>query len=95
MRIFRHSYGPKGSNKTTANYYVEFRDHNEIIRRVPAFKDEKASTEFGRKLEKLVDLRVAHERPEAELRRWLESLPNRIRQRFAKFGLLDGRTIAF
>ncbi len=94
MRIFKQHFGPKGNNKTTANYYIEFKDHNDITRRVPAFKDEKASTEFGRKLEKLVDLRIANERPEAELRRWLESLPNRIRQRLAKFGLLDSRTIA-
>ena len=44
MKIFKQHFGVKGSSKTTANYYVEFKDHNEITRRVLAFKDEKAST---------------------------------------------------
>src|SRR5207244_2182383 len=55
MRVFKTSYrDKKGRTKEAAKWYVEFRDHLEIIRRLPAFASKAASEELGRNLEKLV-----------------------------------------
>lgn len=37
-----------------AKWYVEFRDHLERIKRLPAFTDKAQSEAFGRKIERLV-----------------------------------------
>jgi len=55
MRVFKTTYKDrKGSTKKAARWYVEFRDHLETIRRLPAFESKAASEELGRNLDKLV-----------------------------------------
>jgi len=95
MRVFKPTRKDKsGRQKPYAKWYVEFRDHAETIRRIPAFTDKKQSEELGRKLEKLVACRANGESPDTTLGRWLESVPARIRDKLAKIGLLEGRTVA-
>ena len=54
MRVFRATYNDrKGRKRESTKLYVEFRDHNNRVRRLPAFKHKRASEEFGRKLEAL------------------------------------------
>ncbi len=60
-------------------------------RRLPGFRDRKATEELARKVERLSALKVAGEQPDAELYRWLEGLPSAIKGRLARFGLLTGR----
>ncbi len=51
------------------------------------------ASELGRKLEKLVALRMTGERPGPGLRGWLEQMPSDLRDRLQKIGLLDSRVI--
>ena len=95
MRVFRQKYKAKnGKTRDSAKWYVEIKDHNEIVRRIPGFTDKKATQEFGRRLEKLVATQVLGDTPGPELSRWLETLPSDTRKRLAKYGLLDARTVA-
>jgi len=89
MRIFKQSYGKKGQQKKTASWYVELRDHNDIRRKIPAFKDKKASLEFGNKLEKLVACRVINEKPEGDLLSWIESLSSKLTKKLIDYGILN------
>lgn len=95
MRVFRPTRKDKaGKSVAYRVWYVEFRDHLETIRRLPAFSDRKQSESFGRNLETLVAARVNREAPSVELGRWLESLPSVTRDKLARIGLLDARAVA-
>ncbi len=90
MRVFRTSYKDRdGKKRQAAKWYVELRDHLQTVRRFPAFTDKQQSEALGRQIERLVSCRVAGEQPTAELSRWLEQIPAKMCQRFAKIGLLD------
>ena len=95
MRLCHTHYtGRNGEKRQSKTWSVEFRDHLDTVRRTPAFRDKRASEEFGRKLERLVSLRVAGEQPDSTLVRWLGTLPAKIWGRLAKIGLLDSRWVA-
>lgn len=95
MRVFKQQYKDrKGKTRDSAKWYVEIKDHNETVRRIPGFTDNKATQEFGRRLEKLVAVRTLGDTPGPDLSRWLETLPSDTRKRLAKYGLLDARTVA-
>jgi integrase len=95
MRIFRQKYTSRdGQTRESSNWYLEFRDHRDIVRRLPAFTDKGATGELGRRLAKLVELRSLDDSPGAELARWLEQLPSDLRERLRKIDLLDARTVA-
>ena len=95
MRVFKQKYPDrKGQKRETRKLYVEFKDHTEITQRIPGFTDKKITEELGRRLEKLVALRVLGNAPDPEMACWLESLPNELRDKLAKHSLLDSRTVA-
>ena len=95
MRVFKQKYRDRqGKLKQSAKWYVEFKDHTETTRRIPGFTDKKITEELGRRIEKLVALRVLGNAPDPELARWLESLPNELREKLTKHSLLDSRTVA-
>lgn len=76
MACFRRKYKNKrGEEKSIQNYYVDFRDHEGIVRRVAAFSDKAASKESERNLNRLVSLRLSGMGPDAELSRFLEACP--------------------
>ncbi len=95
MRVFRTSYRDKnGKRRTAKRWYVEIRDTHGAIRRLAGLTDKRATEELGRKVERLVSLRIAGETPEAPTIRWLEGLPTKIRERLAALGLLDKTSVA-
>jgi integrase len=96
MRIFKPTRKDKKSGKTVAYklWYVELRDHNDTVRRLPAFADKGQSLELGRKLEKLVACRLNNEPPDVALSRWLETIASRLRIKLCEIGLLDTRSVA-
>ena len=67
---------------------VEFRDAKGKWRQIPGFTDEKASKELGRKLERLGQLRSVGEH-DASLSKWAEGLPDKLREKLARWGILD------
>ncbi len=95
MRLFKATYRDRGGKTcTAAKWYIEFKDHMERRRRLAAFTDKRASAEFGRKAESLVACRISGERPQGDLARWLESLPERFRDKLVFIGVLDAQSVA-
>ena len=95
MRLFKASYKDrKGRARKSSKYYVEFKDHLDVIRRLPAFTDEDSSAEFGRKLEKLAALRANHLTPDKALGAWIETLSRATLNRLARIGLLERERVA-
>jgi integrase len=90
MRTFKTTWTDKKGNKiSTKKWYIEFRDHLKIIRRLTAFTDESLSEVLGRKIVKLVNYKIAGENLDPQLSRWLEQIPTRLRNRFVEIGLID------
>ena len=95
MRVFQSSYRDRaGNRRKTRTWYVEIRDVRGDVRRITGFRDKRATLEMGRKLARLVPLRISGEQPEASIVRWLEGLPAKTRQHLARLGLLDPRAVA-
>jgi len=91
MHLRKRTYRDKrtGKKKTCRNWYVVVRDHHHLRVAVPAFTDKKASEEFGRKLERLVALKITREPLDAVMVKWLDGLPASILARLGKIGLVD------
>ena len=96
MRVFRTSYRDrKGKLKRPKKWYAEFRDQNEIIRRVPGFTSRSATEELGRKLEQLVAYHQATGgQTDPALQRWLNDLPNSLREKLVDLRLVEGGRVA-
>lgn len=61
-------------------------------RRMPAFPNRRASEHLARRLEQLVDIRdTGIDTAGPELMRWIEQIPDRLRDRLVKLGLLTAR----
>ena len=95
MRVYRTYYKDKdGKKKQVKKWWIETRDHLNVIRRFPAFTDKRQSEALARQIVKLANSRVAGEQPDAELSRWLEGIPDKLRGRFVSIGLLDTKRAA-
>ena len=96
MHVRRRSYRDKrtGQRKTCANHTVYFRDHNEIKRELTGFANGRATQELGRRVERFVECRAAGCGPDLKLVRWLEAIPNRIKERLVAWGLLESTRMA-
>lgn len=95
MRVFKATYKDrKGKSRESSKWYVEFRDHNETVRRLPLFSDRKQTETAGRNIEKLVAAKINRDAPDKDLNRWLEALPKKVRDGFCKIGLLDATSAA-
>ncbi len=94
MRVYRDTFkGSDGERQKCPRWTVEIRDHRDRPRRLVAFKDKRASEELGRKLERLAAARMAGDQLDTAMMRWLGGLPNRLREKLARIGLLDTRTV--
>ena len=90
MRIFRTSYKSKdGQTRQARKWYVEVRDHHQVVRRFAALTDRTQSQLLGRQIERLINFKVAGEQPDRQLSNWLEHIPERLRRRLVCIGLLD------
>jgi len=95
MRVFRSTYKDRsGKKRKTSKFYIEFKDNLELTRRLPAFTDKRQSEALGRQIEKLVACKMNNEQPDAQLTRWLENIPSKMRDRFVKIGLIDSTRAA-
>ncbi len=94
MRVFKPTRKDTlGATVPYSRWYVEIRDHLERVRRMAAFSDHGASEQLLRKLERLVMLRAVGERPDRELARFLEGLPDRMRGKLAEWGLVEAHAL--
>src|SRR5262249_2372211 len=85
----------KGRTKEAAAWYVEFKDHLETVRRLPAFLSKAASEELGRNLEKLVAYHKASGgQTDPALTGFLAGLPVKTRGKLVPIGLLAAERVA-
>jgi len=91
MQLIKVTYTEPKTKQTckTKNWYVRFRDHESLRRRLPAFKSKSQSMELGRNVESLVECRISGAHPTGDLARWLEALPSKLSDRLATWGILD------
>ncbi len=95
MRLFKATYKNRSGEKCKSQkWYLDFSDHFGRRHKIPAFESKRQSEALGRQVEELVSCKVAGQRPEAEQQRWLEGVPDKLRQRFVKIGLLDSKRAA-
>ena len=95
MRVFRVWYKNRhNERKQIRKWWIQLRDHMHIIRRFPAFTDKAQSEALGRQIERLVNYKVAGEQPDLQISRWLEQIPEKLRCRFVKIGLIDSKKVA-
>ncbi len=110
MRVFRQRYtSGDGQTRESGLWYVSVREYRarQTFKpegaarpprprewRIPAFSDRRVTEQFGERLQRLVDCRAGGETPDRELTAWLEKLPDVIRQRIERIGLLDARRVA-
>src|SRR5208282_1929526 len=96
MRVFKTTYRDRqGVTQESSKWYVEFRDHAETIRRLPAFTSKQASEAFGQNLEKLISYhRATGGLTDPSLQQWLSQIPQSARERLVEIGLLDGERAA-
>jgi integrase len=89
MAVFKPTYtGKDGKLRPTGKFYVQFRDHNEIVRRVPAYKTKRASEELEGTLGKLVDAKRNGMLPGRDLLAVIDGLPAKLRDNLLKWGLI-------
>lgn len=74
-------------------WYVEFSDTKGRPRRLPGYVDKAATAELGRRLDDLAAKRAQRMEPDAELRRWLEALPDPVKHKLVKWELLGGQAV--
>ena len=87
MRVFRQQYKDRsGKTRESAKWYVEVKDHLDVVRRMPGFTDKALTAELGRRIQKLVAVRVLGDILPPDLAAWVERLPQDIRDRLAQTG---------
>src|SRR5262249_17583624 len=96
FRIFKTTYkDAKGRKREASKWYVEFRDHHQTVRRLPAFTSKAASEELGRNLAKLVGyFRGSGGQVDPSLTTWLTTLPAKTRERLVTIGVLPPDRVA-
>lgn len=95
MRIWKPVFrGRDGKTKQLGKWWIELRDHHQVVRRFPGLKDKTQSRLLGDQIERLVASRVAGQPPSPELTRWLEHVPSKLRDRLVTIGLLDNTRAA-
>jgi len=95
MRLFKATYKNRDGQKCKSQkWYLDFSDHLGRRHKIPAFESKKQSEALGRQIEMLISCKVAGQKPDTEQQRWLEGVPDKLRQRFVKIGLLDSKRAA-
>ena len=95
MKVYQTRYTDKdGKRRTARKWYIGFTDHLQIRQRWAGLESKRQTEALGRRLEKLVNYKVAGETLDPEMTRWLESLPPRLTKKLVKIGLLDSQRAA-
>ena len=94
MRLFKPTYkGKNGKTKRVKKWWIETRDHLEIVRRFAAYSDKRVSESFGRNVQRLIDYKRNGDPPDTTLSLWLEQLSPKLQNRFVGIGLLEAKKI--
>jgi len=93
MRIYRPSHkDTKGERVHSKRFWLKFRDHTDTLRLFPGFSDRKLTERLGQQLERLVAYHKTCEPLSDDLRKFVESLSPKDRDKLINWGLIDQRT---
>ncbi len=93
MKLFKAKYVDKrtGQKKMCQHWYIGFTDNRQIRRRLPAFSNKRASEKAVEKIEELLSSGGILN---LDLQRWIENIPEKMRNSLIKFGLIDNQRIS-
>lgn len=77
------------SGKKSKLWYWEGRDHFGLIRRLPLFREKRASEEAGRNIENLIAFKQAKKPFNAGILAFIESLPAKIMGKLTEWGIIS------
>ncbi len=90
MRVFRPEYKDKsGQTKQYSKFYIEVNDHLGIARKFPGFNDKRLTMALGNQIEMLAKFKNAGQLPDVQICQWLQGIPDKLRMRLARIGLID------
>ena len=95
MRIYKPTR--RNTDGTTAPYdkfYVELRTTDGRIMRLPGFANQRLTESLGRNVQRLIDCRASGEVLPQDTAKWIETLAHRTTEVLARWGLLQGHTLA-
>jgi len=78
----------------TAHWHIGFEDNLAIKREVKAYTNEQASNKLAERINELLCCQANNQQLSVELQKWLDQVPERIRDELISFGLIDPRRIA-
>ena len=95
MRVFKPVHKTKeGKRQQSKKWYVEVKDHRGTPRKYPGCSDKRLTAAVGSHIELLAACKQAGQPPDAQLCQWIQGIPDKLRERFVKVGLLDSRRAA-
>src|SRR5689334_5181375 len=77
---------PQGRKR---KYDIRLRIHDGRVVKIPGDRDEDAARRLGYRIEMLVRAKANGDAPPAELRAWIDNMPEALSQRLIELGLLD------
>ena len=94
MRIYKDTYKAKdGETKKTKRWYIDFTDHLSRRHKLAGFTDKKVTWDLAGRIESLISYRVSGQGLPPELHRWLDDVPDAMKQKFAKWSFVDAQRI--
>jgi integrase len=95
MRCFKQLSKTKDGRTTTAKKYtIEVKDHLGTARKYPGCSDKRLSVVIGQHIELLAAFKKAGQPLDAQLCAWLQGIPDTLRNRLAKVGLVEPSRVA-
>ena len=90
MRLFKQTHKAKsGKIVTSKKYTIEVKDNLGMMRKYPGFTGKRMTEAMGAQIELLAAYKNAGQPPDAQLCQWLQSIPDKLRNRLAQIGLID------
>lgn len=96
MRVYKETMIDKktGQKTKSRNFYIDFYDQYRRRHNLAAFPERRESLALADKIENLVTCQISGQQPGPELQQWIDKLPNRFKEKFSKWGLLEGCRVA-
>ena len=95
MRIYRPTRrNADGTETPYQKFYCELRTTDGRIMRLPGFSDRRLTEALARNTQRLIDCRASGETLPQDTSKWLETVPQDTSRVLARWGLLQGHTLA-
>ena len=96
MAIFKQQYKDRitGKIRKSQKWYIELPDHIGIRRRLAAYESKRASEALYSRISELISYAAAGQTPEADLQRWIDTLPEVITGKLADWGIVSGGRVS-